>query len=256
MDLKKGELKSFLEDKVVQYNQYKFIESDPISIPHQFSNKQDIEIAGFFAATIAWGNRKSIIKNARDLMTRMDYAPYDFIRNHTATDLAVLEGFVHRTFQEEDVLFFVARLQQLYQDYSSLETLFIPKENETDMHASLTRFHETFFAVAHPRRTEKHISNPAKKSAAKRLHMFLRWMVRQDASGVDLGIWKNIAPRQLSCPLDIHSGNVARRLGLLKRKQNDLAAVQELDCNLRVMDPKDPVKYDYALFGLGVFEGF
>ena len=256
MELNATELKSFLDEKVQQYNTLAFINDDPIAIPHSFSKKEDIEIAAFFAATIAWGNRKSIMTNARSLMKRMDNAPHDFILNHTKDDLGVFDGFVHRTFQREDVAFFVTRLQQLYKEYDGLEVLFTPKAEAVNMHAVLANFHKLFFAVPHLKRTTKHVANPAKKSAAKRLHMFLRWMVRSDAAGVDLGIWKNIPTRVLSCPLDVHSGNVARSLGLLQRKQNDLVAVMELDNSLRQMDPNDPVKYDYALFGLGVFEGF
>ncbi|MAS68244.1 MAG: TIGR02757 family protein [Flavobacteriaceae bacterium] len=256
MELNTNELKSFLEEKVQQYNTLAFIKDDPIAIPHSFSKKEDIEIAAFFSATIAWGNRKSIMTSARSLMKRMDNAPHDFILNHTADDLGVFDGFVHRTFQQEDLIFFVTRLQKLYKQFGGLEMLFTPKTEAVNMHAVLFKFHELFFAVPHPKRTTKHVANPAKKSAAKRLHMFLRWMVRSDAAGIDLGIWKSIPTRVLSCPLDIHSGNVARSLGLLQRKQNDLAAVIELDNSLRKMDPEDPVKYDYALFGLGVFEGF
>ena len=256
MELDYRELKSFLDQKVQQYNNPIFIETDPISIPHHFTKKQDVEIAGFFAATIAWGNRKSILTNAQKLMQCMDNAPYDFIYNHTKADLAVFEGFVHRTFQEEDVKYFAQRLQQIYRSVNSLENLFIPSESDVNLHETLSKFHKTFFAVPHPKRTEKHIANPAKKSAAKRLHMFLRWMVRTDNTGVDLGIWRGISPSILSCPLDVHSGNVARALGLLKRKQNDLIAVKELDEQLRKLDANDPAKYDFALFGLGVFEGF
>jgi len=256
MELNQNELKSFLNDKVQRYNNPSFIENDPIAVPHSFSKKEDIEIAGFFAATIAWGNRKSILTNAKALMRRMDNAPHDFIVNHTTKDLVVFEGFVHRTFQQEDVNYFVQRLQQLYLEHNTLEALFTPKKNTTTLHDTLSEFHNTFFAVPHPKRTEKHVANPAKKSAAKRLHMFLRWMVRDDNMGVDLGIWKDISPSVLSCPLDVHSGKIARALGLLKRKQNDLLAVTELDHQLRKLDPIDPVKYDFALFGLGVFEGF
>ena len=254
--MKQTELKEFLDEKVALYNHPKFIKSDPIQIPHLFSKKEDIEIAGFFAATIAWGNRKSILTNANKLMERMDHAPHDFILNHTKADLDVFKGFVHRTFQEADVRFFAQRLQQLYGEFGSIEDVFTPNTNAVHMHDELIDFHNLIFAIPHQKRTVKHVANPAKKSAAKRLHMFLRWMVRNDNSGVDLGIWNNISPRLLSCPLDIHSGNVARALGLLKRKQNDLIAVQELDASLRILDPNDPVKYDFALFGLGVFEGF
>lgn len=256
MELASDELKSFLDGKVTQYNTRAFIDDDPIAVPHCFSKKEDVELAGFFAATIAWGNRKSILKNARLLMELMDNAPHDFILNHNEHDLEGFHGFVHRTFQEIDLIYFVRRLGQLYKEYGGLEVLFAPKPDEQDMHQVLSRFHQLFFAVPHPKRTTKHLANPAKKSAAKRMHMFLRWMVRQDAAGVDLGIWQSIHPRVLSCPLDVHSGNVARALGLLKRKQNDLTAVCELDAALRKLDPNDPVKYDYALFGLGVFEGF
>ncbi len=256
MELNQEELKSFLDEKAAQYNNPSFISTDPIAVPHAFSLKQDIEIAGFFAATIAWGNRKSILTNASALMQRMDNSPHDFILNHTKPDLDVFNGFVHRTFQEADVKYFAQRLQQLYTEVGSLENLFIPKSNASNMHEAITDFHNLFFAVPHPKRTVKHVANPAKKSAAKRMHMFLRWMVRNDNAGVDLGIWNNISPRILSCPLDVHTGNVARALGLLNRKQNDLAAVKELDATLRTLDPNDPVKYDFALFGLGVFEGF
>ncbi len=256
MELNKGDLKSFLEEKVAKYNTPSFIENDPVAIPHLFSKKEDIEIAAFFAATIAWGNRKSILQNARDLMQRMDDAPHDFITNHTEDDLTVFNGFVHRTFQQVDVNYFVQRLQQLYIEFHTLENIFKPKLGATSMHDAISEFHTIFFATPHPKRTVKHVANPAKKSAAKRMHMFLRWMVRKDNCGVDLGIWNDISPRILSCPLDVHSGKVARALGLLTRKQNDLKAVQELDAQLRILDPNDPVKFDYALFGLGVFEGF
>ena len=256
MELVATELKSFLDEKVQQYNTPAFIKDDPIAIPHSFSKKEDIEISAFFAATIAWGNRKSIMTNARSLINRMDNAPHDFIINHTKYDLGVFDGFVHRTFKRDDVVFFVTRLQKLYKEYGDLEVVFTPKPDDVNMHHTLSDFHKLFFALPHPKRTTKHVANPAKKSAAKRLHMFLRWMVRCDAAGVDLGIWKSIPTSVLSCPLDVHSGSVARSLGLLKRKQNDLAAVMELDSSLRHMDPNDPVKYDYALFGLGVFEGF
>lgn len=256
MELNQEELKSFLDQKVQQYNNPSFIANDPIAVPHRFSKKQDIEIAAFYTAIIAWGNRKSILTNAIALMERMDNAPHDFILNHTDADLEVLNGFVHRTFQEEDVKYFTKRLQQIYLKVQSLEEVFIPKSDATHMHDAITNFHNLFFAVPHPKRTIKHVANPAKKSAAKRMHMFLRWMVRNDNAGVDLGIWNRISPRLLSCPLDIHSGNVARALGILQRKQNDLMAVNELDATLRTLDPNDPVKYDFALFGLGVFEGF
>jgi len=254
--LNTNELKNFLNEKVIQYNNPKFIESDPIQIPHKFSKKEDIEIAAFLTATIAWGNRKMIIKNADAMMQRMDYSPHDFIVNHTANDLKVFDGFVHRTFNALDLQYFIASLKHIYLKYNSLETLFKIKDSNNNAQENIAYFKDIFFSLPHLQRTTKHISNPAKGSAAKRINMFLRWMVRDDNAGVDFGLWKSISPSQLSCPLDVHSGNVARKLGLLKRKQNDAKAVIELDAKLRSFDPNDPVKYDFALFGLGVFEKF
>lgn len=251
-----SELREFLNQKVVQYNKPAFITSDPIQIPKQFSEKKDIEIAAFFAATIAWGNRAGIIKNAQNLMDRMGNAPYDFVMNASKSDLKSINGFVHRTFNYIDTHFFMRSLRNIYSKYDSLETLFMPLKNEMNLHQSISRFREVFFEIPYPQRTSKHVANPQKGSAAKRIHMFLRWMVRQDSNGVDFGIWRHIAPSKLSCPLDVHSGNVARKLGLIDRKQNDLKALMELDENLRKLDATDPVKYDFALFGLGVFEKF
>lgn len=251
-----SELREFLNQKVVQYNKPAFITSDPIQIPKQFSEKKDIEIAAFFAATIAWGNRAGIIKNAQNLMDRMGNAPYDFVMNASKSDLKSINGFVHRTFNDIDTHFFMRSLRNIYSKYDSLETLFMPLKNEMNLHQSISRFREVFFEILYPQRTSKHVANPQKGSAAKRIHMFLRWMVRQDSNGVDFGIWRHIAPSKLSCPLDVHSGNVARKLGLIDRKQNDLKALMELDENLRKLDATDPVKYDFALFGLGVFEKF
>lgn len=251
-----SELREFLNQKVVQYNKPAFITSDPIQIPKQFSEKKDIEIAAFFAATIAWGNRAGIIKNAQNLMDRMGNAPYDFVMNASKSDLKSINGFVHRTFNDIDTHFFMCSLRNIYSKYDSLETLFMPLKNEMNLHQSISRFREVFFEIPYPQRTSKHVANPQKGSAAKRIHMFLRWMVRQDSNGVDFGIWRHIAPSKLSCPLDVHSGNVARKLGLIDRKQNDLKALMELDENLRKLDATDPVKYDFALFGLGVFEKF
>jgi uncharacterized protein (TIGR02757 family) len=256
MAVSTSELREFLNQKVVQYNKPAFITSDPIQIPKQFSFKQDIEIAAFFASTIAWGNRTSIIKNAQDLMRRMGNAPYDFVMNASTNDLKHLDGFVHRTFNDTDVRFFISALRNIYSHHNSLEPLFMPLKDEMNLHQSISRFREVFFETPYPQRTSKHVANPQKGSAAKRIHMFLRWMVRRDSNGVDLGIWRNIDPSKLSCPLDVHSGNVARKLGLIDRKQNDLKALMELDENLRKLDPIDPVKYDFALFGLGVFEKF
>lgn len=254
--LSKVELKNFLDAKVIQYNNPKFIESDPIQIPHQFSEKEDIEISGFLTATIAWGNRKSIINNAQRLMLLLDKAPFDFVMHHQETDLEKLQPFVHRTFNGDDCIQFIKSLQHIYKNHDGLEALFCKQSEKTSLQNAIATFKSIFFEIDHLPRTQKHVSNPLKNSAAKRINMFLRWMVRQDNTGVDFGIWESLSPSQLSCPLDVHSGNVARKLGLLKRKQNDGKALHELDTALRKLDAKDPVKYDFALFGLGVFEGF
>ncbi len=251
-------LKEFLEEKYHLYNTKKFIESDPISIPRLFAKKQDIEIAGFLAATIAWGNRKSIIANSHKLMQGMDFAPHDFIVNASAKDLKPFEKFVHRTFNGKDCIFFLQSLKNLYKKYDSLETPFhngISKSDAT-IKNGIVNFRKEFFSIKHPDRVKKHVSNPAKNSSSKRLCMYLRWMVRNNKAGVDFGIWKNIKPSQLCLPLDVHTGNVSRALGLLNRKQNDWQTVEEITGILRQFDPKDPVKYDFALFGLGVFEKF
>jgi len=249
----KAELKDFLDVKVIQYNNPKFLESDPIQIPHLFSKKEDIEIAAFLTATIAWGNRKSIIKNAHRMMELLDNDPHDFILNHTDVDLERLDGFVHRTFNATDLGFFIKSLKNIYIKRNGLENVFATDNN---LQTAISNFKSIFFEIPHPQRTTKHVSDPLKSSAAKRINMFLRWMIRNNNTGVDFGLWKQISPSQLSCPLDVHSGNVARKLGLLKRKQNDAKALAELDKSLRKLDPNDPVKYDFALFGLGVFEGF
>ena len=251
-----SELQSFLDEKVIQYNTRDFIDSDPVQIPHLFSQKEDIEIAGFLAATIAWGNRKMIIKNAHRMMELMGNAPYDFVLSHQEKDLNDLESFVHRTFNGQDFIVFVKGLQHIYKNHNGLEAVFAQNQEPFSMQKSIHEFKKLFFNVPHTPRTQKHISDPLNNSAAKRINMFLRWMVRQDNKGVDLGIWKSISAAALSCPLDVHSGNVARKLGLLHRKQNDAKALAELDTQLRILDPNDPVKYDFALFGLGVFEGF
>lgn len=248
-------LKCFLDEKTIQYNQEFFIDHDPIQIPHRFNKKQDIEIAGFLAATIAWGNRKSIIKNATDMMTRMDEAPYDFILNAEKQDFQKLEGFVHRTFNGFDFSYFVKALQKLYQKHDSLEEYFLIQEDEVNPKFAIDRFRNAFFD-SEKVRTTKHVSSPLKNSSAKRINMFLRWMVRKDQQGVDFGIWERIPTSKLSLPLDVHTGNVGRKLQILHRKQNDWKAVEEIDLMLRKMDSNDPVKYDFALFGLGAFEGF
>ena len=249
-------LKEFLDEKVALYNNPRFIETDPIQIPHLFSLKEDIEIAGFLVATIAWGNRKSIIKNGHHLMDIMGNSPYDFVMDFSDKNSELLSGFVHRTFNSDDLVYFIKALQNIYRNHGGLESVFTENKNENSIQGAIHHFKNIFFELPHLSRTEKHISDPMKNSAAKRLNMFLRWMVRNDNANVDFGIWKDISPALLSCPLDVHSGNVARKLNLLKRKQNDAKAVIELDNSLRMLDSHDPVKYDFALFGLGVFEGF
>ncbi len=254
--MKKSELKDFLDSKVLQYNHPSFLESDPIQIPHQFKLKEDIEISAFLTATIAWGNRKSIINNAQGLMETMGQSPYEFVLNHTNSDLEKLTSFVHRTFNGIDAQYFMKSLRNLYTAHGGLETVFTKYQGNDSLQPTISKFKELFFELPHEARTTKHVSDPQKGSAAKRINMFLRWMVRDANTHVDFGLWKGISPAKLSCPLDVHSGNVARKLRLLKRKQNDGKALAELDTNLRKLDSKDPVKYDFALFGLGVFEKF
>lgn len=254
-------LLEFLEEKVSQYNRPSFIESDPVSIPHHFSRKEDIEIAGFLAATIAWGKRPIIIRNANLLMERMDLSPYEFVISASAKDLKKLDSFVHRTFNGLDAKFFVLALRNIYLKQDGLENVFVEglkkkEEGFSPMQNAIVHFRETFISIKHNSRSDKHISNPASNSSAKRINMYLRWMVRQDKAGVDFGIWKSISPALLQIPLDVHVGNVGRHLGLLQRKQSDWKAVEELTAKLREFDAKDPVKYDFALFGLGIFEGF
>lgn len=254
--MKDKELKDFLDAKVVQYNNSKFLESDPLQVPHTFFKKEDIEISSFLTAVIAWGNRKSIIKNAGRMMELLDNSPHDFILNHKEADLEKLSGFVHRTFKGEDLTYFIKSLKNIYVNHGGLEAVFCHGATSKSVQPAISHFKKTFFELPYPPRTTKHIGDPSKGSAAKRINMFLRWMVRDNITGVDFGIWKDLYPAQLSCPLDVHSGNVARKLKLLKRKQNDAKAVSELDTALRKLDPNDPVKYDFALFGLGVFEKF
>ncbi|GAB5399317.1 MAG: TIGR02757 family protein [Aureisphaera sp.] len=250
------ELKEFLDEKAELYNSPSFIETDPIQIPHLFQKKEDIEIIGFLVATIAWGNRKSIINNGHKLVELMGHTPYDFVMNHTDNDLEPLTHFVHRTFNGQDLIYFVKALKHLYSNKEGLEGALSTYTKEHSLQHALSLFKKDFFELSHLERTEKHVGDPLRNSAAKRLNMYLRWMVRPNTTRVDFGIWTSILPSQLSCPLDVHSGNVARKLGLLKRKQNDAKAVAELDTALRQLDPADPVKYDFALFGLGVFEKF
>ena len=258
--LSKEELKEFLEEKVLQFETPGFIEKDPISIPHMFSDKKDVEIAGFLAATIAWGKRSMILKNANSLKERMDHDPYNFVMNFEDADANAFDGFVHRTFHTEDVFCFMKALQRLIRKYGSIESVFsnhwVESGRPQNLKDSIANFHSIFFDQPHAPRSRKHVANTAKGSAAKRINMYLRWMVRSPDKGVDLGIWDEIPASVLSIPLDVHTSNVGRQLGLLKRKQNDWKAVAEYDTELRKMDADDPVKYDFALFSLGAIEGF
>lgn len=253
-------LKDFLDEKVNLYNTPGFIESDPISIPHLFKKKQDIEIAGFLAATLAWGQRVTIINKCRELLSLMDNVPHDFLLHHHDSDLKRFEKFKHRTFNSTDALYFMESLSRYYRSNTSLENAFIPlgkSSSEFSMEHGLMRFHHIFFSLPdYPKRTLKHVSTPARKSACKRLNMYLRWMVRQDEKGVDFGIWKKISPAQLVCPCDVHVERVARKLKLIRSKSLNWQTALELTANLRLLDPLDPVKYDFALFGLGVVEHF
>ena len=248
-------LREFLNEKVELYNRPSFIENDPISIPHQFTKLQDIEIIGFWVAMLAWGQRKTIINKANELINLMDGAPHDFIINHEEKDRQRLEGFKHRTFQATDTLYFLHFLQEYYRKNTSLETAFSRFLKPTDEHVgpALSGFHKLFFNLPEaPQRTRKHVATPDRKSTCKRLNMFLRWMVRQDGKGVDFGLWRTIRPAQLLMPLDVHVDKVARRLHLLERRQTDWQTVLELTEKMRQFDPDDPVKYDFALFGWGV----
>ncbi|RYY71019.1 MAG: TIGR02757 family protein [Chitinophagaceae bacterium] len=249
----------FLDEKVAAYNRPFFIKEDPVSIPHLFSKKQDIEISGFFAAIFAWGIRTTIINKTRELMSLMDNAPHDFCLNHSDEDLKKLLSFKHRTFNATDLLYFVSFFKEHYTHHSSLETAFsqFMHPGDEDVEKGLNGFYQYFFSLEHvPARSLKHIACPAKKSACKRINMFLRWMVRNDKAGVDFGLWKNILPAQLVIPLDLHVARVAAQFHLLERTQSDWMAAKDLTRVLRTFDPKDPCKYDFALFGLGVLEKF
>lgn len=253
------DLKDFLDQKVAQFNQPDFITLDPISIPHRFSIKQDIEIAGFFAATLAWGQRKTIISKSLQLLEMMDNAPYQFMLHHSESDLKPFLNFKHRTFNDLDTLYFIQFFSSFYKEHQSLESAFMIgwKEEEDIMSTLLKNFHSYFFQFPFaPNRTKKHVATPDRNSACKRLNMFLRWMVRKDDRGVDFGVWETIKPSQLVCPCDLHVDRVARKLGLITRKQTDWGTALELTHRLREFDPLDPVKYDFALFGLGVEEKF
>lgn len=249
------DLKDFLDEKVARYNQPGFIANDPVSIPHAFRKKQDIEIAGLFSAVLAWGQRVTIIRKCRELMAMMDNAPHQFVLNHRERDLKTLLEFKHRTFNATDTLYFIAWLKWFYQQNDSLEKAFLVPAGEQTIENGLNGFQQLFFSLPEaPHRTRKHIPSPERKSTCKRLSMYLRWMVRQDSNGVDFGIWKTIRPAQLICPCDLHVDRVGRRLKLIRRKQTDWQTALELTDNLRKLDPLDPVKYDFALFGLGIEE--
>ena len=250
------ELKELLEELWLRYDNPDFIEPDPISIPHSFSSQKDCEVAGFLAATIAWGNRKAIVKSAGRMMDYLDGRPYDFVVGASEGELKALERNVHRTFNGEDFICFVRALGRMCREYGSLGEWFQSEwEKQGDMRKVLAQFRSEFFNLPHPTRSEKHLSSIAKGAACKRLNMYLRWMVRQDPHGVDFGFWKRIPSSALYLPLDVHSGNIARELGILSRKQNDWKAVEEVMEELRKADPNDPVKYDYALFGVGINKG-
>lgn len=246
-------LREFLDEQVDRFNCPDFIPADPISIPRQFSKHEDIEIAGLIAAVFSWGNRTTIIRKSNEFLGMMDFSPHEFLLNHSDKDLKPFSRFVHRTFQPTDALYFIHFLTSYYKENISMERLFLPNHS---IEKGLIHFHEVFFNSAFaPQRTKKHIPTPERKSTCKRLNMYLRWMVRQDEKGVDFGIWKNISPADLMCPIDVHVANISRQLGLLQRKQNDWFAVKELTQNLKLLDAEDPVKYDFALFGIGISGG-
>lgn len=254
-----SELKDFLDEKVVFYNQTTFIPKDPICIPHLFKSKQDIEISGFWTSMLAWGQRPTIISKCKELFQIMDMAPYDFILNHSEGDLKRLLNFKHRTFNTTDTLYFIHWFKWYYQQYPSLEIAFSMHMGKDDENVKdgISGFHRLFFSLDDaPQRTKKHVSTPDRNSACKRINMFLRWMVRKDDRGVDFGIWHSISPAQLVCPCDLHVDRVARRFGLITRKQTDWATAEELTNNLKKWSPEDPVKYDFALFTLGIIENY
>ncbi len=252
----KDEIKDFLEFKVNEFNKPEFIELDPISVPHRFSSKEDIEISAFLTATISWGNRKAILGASDQMMQMMGESPYDFIMNLNENNYDKISKFYYRTFNSTDFVYFLKAIKNIYSKHNGLEALFNELTSKFSIQESISEFRNIFFELPHPTRTEKHVSDPINGSAAKRINMMLRWLIRNDNNGVDFGIWNKISPSKLSIPLDVHSGNTARKLGLLSRKQNDAKAVKELDIVLRSFDPLDPVKYDFALFGLGVIEKF
>ncbi|MBL4657705.1 MAG: TIGR02757 family protein [Flavobacteriales bacterium] len=254
MNLPEKDLYEFLEEKYLKYNSPSFILHDPICVPHGYSLKEDIEISAFLMATIAWGRRDVIIRNGKKLMNMMGESPYDFVMNSTEK----IDGFKHRTFNESDLNYFIGIIKNIYLNYNGLEGLFtrLIKDKGGDIQAAISAFKTVFFELPHEPRITKHISDPLKGSSAKRINMYLRWMVRRDNRGVDFGLWEGISPSVLHLPLDVHTGRVARKLGLLQRKQDDWRAVKELTAALRKYDPNDPAKYDFALFGLGIEEQF
>lgn len=248
--LNKNELKSFLDEKYLQYNQANFIQDDPIQLPHRFKNKEDIEIVSFLVATIAWGNRKAIIKSGEKLIQLLNENPHEFVMNYEGQPLT----FVHRTFNAQDLSFFLLSLQNIYTKYGGLENAFALEKGQNGVKQRIINFRKKFLEIPHDTRSDKHISNPEKGSSAKRINMFLRWVVRNDGRGVDFGIWKSISPSELYLPLDVHTGNISRKLGFTQRKQDDWKTLEEIQTVLRKFDKNDPVKYDFALFGLGVYD--
>ena len=250
------DLKEFLDEKALKYESPSFIKDDPILIPHQFSNKNDVEISAFITSIISWGNRKSIVNSARNIMSYMNNSPYEFIMNHSKKDLIRINSSIHRTFNMIDLNYFIKSLNNIYINHGGIENIISDTKNGYDIQERISTFKKIFFSLKHPKRTTKHLPSPINGSSAKRFNMFLRWMVRENNNGVDFGVWKRINKSELSLPLDVHTGRIARDLGLLSRNQNDSRAVKEIDAKLREMDPNDPVKYDFALFGLGVYEKF
>lgn len=250
-------LHALLEEKYALYNQTTFIESDPISIPHQFAKKEDIEIAGFITATIAWGQRKAIIRQAKKIMAALQGSPYNFIMNASEKELyQAAQHCIYRTFNPDDALAFLYALRNIYRKHNGLEAVFLKGYQTTNQITdALIYFREVFFTTDHLKRTQKHVANIQKGSSGKRLNMYLRWMVRKDDMDVDFGLWKKIKMADLMLPLDVHTGNTSRLLGLLNRKQNDWKSVEEVTAKLRTFSPDDPIKYDFSLFGIGVFEG-
>lgn len=252
--MEREEVKDYLDELNYRYNRHEFITDDPISVPHRYSRNEDIEIAGFLSSTIAWGQRKTIVRNGHRMMEMMDDAPYDFILNATDSDLVQLDGFVHRTFNDFDFRYFVLSLQNIYRNHGGLGDFFENEyQNREDIRPVISEFWKLFFQLPSETRTRRHLSSIDRGSACKRLNMFLKWMVRRDGNGVDFGIWDKISPSALYLPLDVHSGNTSRGLGLLTRRQNDWKAVEEVTANLRAFDAEDPVKYDFALFCAGIY---